>query len=92
MKKEEQALLMKRHALLSHIQEKLKITKNTMEKQIALLDAYNPLAVLKRGYAIVSDEEGIIRSIRDVHDKDRLSIRLQDGRIQVEVVNQEESK
>ena len=74
------------------IQEKLKITKNTMEKQIALLDAYNPLAVLKRGYAIVSDEEGIIRSIRDVHDKDRLSIRLQDGRIQVEVVNQEESK
>lgn len=92
MKKEEQALLTKRHTLLSHIQEKLKITKNTMEKQIALLDAYNPLAVLKRGYAIVSDEEGIIRSIRDVHDKDRLSIRLQDGRIQVEVVNQEESK
>lgn len=44
------------------------------------LEALNPLAILKRGYAMVSGPEGdIIRSTEQVHDGDQVNVRVSDG-------------
>jgi exodeoxyribonuclease VII large subunit len=44
------------------------------------LGALNPLAVLGRGYAVVSHPDGqVVRSVRQVQPDDELHIRVSDG-------------
>jgi exodeoxyribonuclease VII large subunit len=44
------------------------------------LESLNPLAILKRGYSMVSGPDGtIIRSIEQVHDGDDINVRVSDG-------------
>jgi exodeoxyribonuclease VII large subunit len=44
------------------------------------LEALNPIAILKRGYAMVSGPDGtIIRTTKQVHDGDQVNIRVSDG-------------
>ena len=46
------------------------------------MNALSPLSVLKRGYALVRDENGkIIRDKRDVKKGDTLYIRVEKGEI-----------
>lgn len=52
------------------------------------LTALNPLSVLKRGYAIVSREDGlVIRSVDQVDVGDDLDVRVSDGEIGVKVLD-----
>jgi exodeoxyribonuclease VII large subunit len=54
--------------------------KNTLAGMNGRLASLNPLAVLKRGYAVVFKEDGrIVRSTSDVKAGDNLSIRVSDG-------------
>lgn len=46
------------------------------------LAALNPLAVLRRGYAVVHTSGGVLHSAQAVQPGDELSVRLVDGRIQ----------
>jgi len=50
-------------------------------KLIASLDALNPLAVLKRGFALAMDKEKkeIIPSVEDLEKHDRILLRMRDG-------------
>lgn len=60
--------------------------KKHLERNISLLDAYNPLHILKRGYSITSKDDGtIVRSIHDVKKDDLLHIRFDDGIIDAKV-------
>jgi exodeoxyribonuclease VII large subunit len=44
------------------------------------LGSLNPLAVLGRGYAVVSHPDGqVVRSVQQVQPDDRLNIRVSDG-------------
>lgn len=55
----------------------------SMKKEI---EALSPLAVLSRGYAIVTDEKGnAIKSKKKIYDKEKLSIRVSDGSFAVRV-------
>ena len=50
------------------------------------LEALNPVAILKRGYAMVSGPDGdIIRSTEQVHDGDQVNIRVSDGNFSANV-------
>lgn len=50
------------------------------------LTACDPLAPLARGYALVADARGaVVHSVRQAHDGQELSIRLQDGALGVTV-------
>lgn len=50
------------------------------------LDSLSPLKTLKRGFAVVSGEDGVVRkSIREVQAGEPIQIRLSDGRIYAEV-------
>ena len=51
------------------------------------LAALNPYAVLKRGYAILTDAAGqVVKSVEQVHPADSLDIQVSDGAIQSQVV------
>ena len=53
----------------------------------AMLDAMSPLKVLGRGYAIPRREDGtVLRSARQAHPGEELSLRLSDGEISCKVI------
>ena len=43
------------------------------------LDALSPLKVISRGYALVSSDKGIVKSVENINTGDSLSIELSDG-------------
>ena len=55
----------------------------TLRHQV--LEAFSPMAALKRGYAIIRKEGKMIRSIKHIRKADVLHLRLSDGEIQAEV-------
>ena len=52
------------------------------------LEALNPKAILKRGYAMVSNPDGgIVRSVNDVQVGDELNVRVSDGDFSTQVTD-----
>ena len=74
--------------LVSNINKCKENYSKEIQNYIHLLDAYSPLQVLKRGYAIVS-KESEITSINEVNIDDCITTRLQDGYIQSVVTRKE---
>ncbi len=74
---------------LQQYNQKLSVsTKNTentrrteLEKQMRLLDAYSPLKILDRGYAIAMKQDHVLSDIDDINVNDEMSIRLSNGTI-----------
>lgn len=70
----------------------------THEKQAVLLasaklEAVSPLATLARGYAILRDQNGQVRSsVDDLSAGDQVEIQLQDGSVDAEIRNKVTSK
>lgn len=66
---------------------KIEKYKSMCVKNIARIDALSPLKTLTRGYSVVQNETGhVIKSKDDVKQNDKLSITLQDGKIDAVVV------
>ncbi|MBQ7891429.1 MAG: exodeoxyribonuclease VII large subunit [Erysipelotrichaceae bacterium] len=74
--------------LVSNINKCKENYSKEIQNYIHLLDAYSPLQVLKRGYAIVL-KESEITSINEVNIDDCITTRLQDGYIQSVVTRKE---
>ncbi len=59
----------------------------------AQLNAYNPLNVLARGYAVVRGADGeVVRSVNQVAADERLSIRVSDGTFKAKTESTTESQ
>ena len=58
---------------------KTKTRRQALSHQQALLESLNPLQVLDRGYALVSQNRRLVRQARDLNLKDRLHIRFAKG-------------
>lgn len=70
-------------AVLDNAGDRLNVT-------MAALDALSPLSVLKRGFSIVETEAGeILRDAERVQVKDKLKIRLANGKLEAEVLKTE---
>lgn len=61
------------------------------EKAAAKLDAISPLKVLSRGYSIAENDNGIVKSIKELESGDNVKIRLSDGSANCKVVSINES-
>ena len=71
-----------RSAQQNHISRLFSQLKRT--KQV--IGALSPLAVLKRGYALVTDDEGqLVRNATEVKIADRMDVRLAEGRLVTKV-------
>jgi exodeoxyribonuclease VII large subunit len=79
------------HKLNSGISNGISYKKAELAKALALLEAHNPLNVLKKGYSIIEDLEGTVLTRREeLKVKKFIKITLQDGSIKTEIHNSEE--
>ncbi len=67
--------------ILINPEELLTKYKNSMELVINKLNLLNPLNVLAKGYSVATSEGHPIKSIKDVHIKDVIDIKVIDGNI-----------
>jgi exodeoxyribonuclease VII large subunit len=83
-------LQMLAHRLDSAVDIALTQKSKALGLSIAKLDALSPLAVLTRGYSITQTEDGkILRDSQNVKSGDKLKIRLENGKLNAEVLSSE---
>ena len=72
----------------NNIKNKYSICEKEYTKNIALLDSYSPLKTLARGYSVASNLNTglVIKNKDDVKKGDLIDIKVQDGKIEAEVV------
>lgn len=82
----QQHLARAQQRLLQSPSDWLQPTKIRLQQQMALLAAVSPLQVLARGYAVVQKPNGeVIKSSRQVSPGERVTARLGDGTLALEV-------
>lgn len=91
-KEMDRQIQMSRQGLFTSIEHYRLQTKEVMGKKIALLNAFSPLKILERGYAITYQNNQLIKSINDITIEDEITIRMQDGYLYANVKKKEELK
>lgn len=71
------------------ITQRMMAEKSRFGTHLSLLNAYSPLNVLERGYAIATSEHHALRSVHDVHVQDTIAVRLTDGELTATVTGKE---
>ena len=66
---------------LLYIMTTLERFRERLSHNVAKANAMNPLSVLYRGYSVVENDSGVVKSVKDVNAGDRVSLTLSDGRI-----------
>lgn len=83
---QEQRRLALQHRLERLMRAKIEGCETRLVSSMAALDAMSPLKVLGRGYALAQDEAGgVVRDARTLSPGQELTLRLAQGRAQVEV-------
>ena len=77
--------------LCTQVQIYARMQKEALRKQITLLDAYSPLAILQRGYALVEQQDTLIKSAQQLQKGDQVHIRFHDGGWRAQLIEKEES-
>lgn len=76
------ALVLSSERLMTSAAHVNEIKKHTLSALSGKLEALSPLAVLSRGYGVVSSEEGkVIKEIADVSVGDKITVKVRDGEI-----------
>ena len=78
-----------RRSLIQNQQRRVNEARQALCRYAGLLDAYSPLKILGRGYALVYENERMISSIHEIKENS-LSIRMKDGIIHTNVIKKEE--
>ena len=80
------------HELITQlVNRRLNESTNVLKNRIDILEALNPLAILKRGYSVTLDNtSNPVKSIKQVKPNDVIRIRVSDGKIQAQVLESEE--
>ena len=74
-----------RNRINAALDERMSKTRAKLELTKGKLEAISPLAVMDRGYAIVSDPKGkVISSVHEAEGMDIMKIRFRDGETEVE--------
>lgn len=68
------------YKMILHMNNIIKSKKNTLITNISVIEAFNPLKVLIRGYTVCSDSSGnTIKSIKKIKKGDNINILFTDG-------------
>ncbi len=59
--------------------------RNALQSNIALMDAYSPLKILQRGYAIAQSEGHILSSVENIKEGQEIQIKFSDGIVKTTV-------
>lgn len=69
--------------MLNYYQHEL----NRLHNNMKLMDAFSPLKVINRGYAIAMIDDDIVTSIQDLELKDSVNIKVKDGQFTAQVTD-----
>lgn len=70
------------------ISNRIDVEKLRIKSLNDLLEAHNPLNVLKKGYTIVEDNEGkVISSKENIKENDEVQIMFKDGKVKAKITN-----
>ena len=72
--------------LQNALKSNLTAKQQAWELAVSRLEAASPVAVLRRGYALVYQGEHIVRDAAELHTDDHLTIRFADGQAEVQVI------
>lgn len=69
------------------IRQKLESSKKKLDREASLLNSFNPLAILNRGYSITTNlaTGAVVKEIREVKAGDRVGVRVTDGEMECRV-------
>ena len=73
--------------LHTRVVAKLQGTQQQLERQTVLLRALDPLAALRRGYALVRAQTGLVRSVADVHMGQAITLQMHDGMAHASIIS-----
>jgi exodeoxyribonuclease VII large subunit len=75
-------------SMVTHINQHIREGQTTIARQESMLDALNPMAILRRGYSITRTlpDRSAVRSVKKVTIDQNLEILLRRGRLAVTVV------
>ena len=75
--------------IFERISQKVKENIRDFENQLDIADQLlvncDYKNILKRGYALISDNKGFVKYISDLESKDNIFIEMQDGKRQVKI-------
>ncbi len=77
--------------LMQAMRTKLAIQRTVFEKSIASLHVLNPLHVLTRGYAVVSQNGNPVRSVKEISENEEFDIRMKDGTLRAVCLERQET-
>ena len=85
-----QELVEREERLKRAIQYQLNEIKNSLDRRVHKVITLNPLETLKRGYSVVTKDNEIIKSVKNIKIEDEIAIKVTDGIIKgkVKEINQ----
>ena len=70
--------------------DRVNAERSRLSKAAAKMEAFDPFAVLARGYSIAETDEGkLVKTVGDVQKNDKLTVRVSDGTIHAVVESTE---
>lgn len=75
----QQELLEREERLRRAFQYQINEIKNSLDRRVHKIITLNPLETLKRGYSVVTKENKIIKSIKNIKIDDEIEIKVTDG-------------
>ena len=70
------------------LQQRIDAERHRFEQAVGCLEALSPLAVLARGYAVVSTQESVVRDADDLQTGDVVQVRLHRGKFRAKVLSE----
>ena len=61
--------------------------KNTIDNNLSKIDSMNPVKVLQRGYAYISNNGNVVKSVDDIEVDSKIRMTLYDGEIYAKVID-----
>jgi exodeoxyribonuclease VII large subunit len=80
-------LILQQHNLQSSLKDLLQQRQQTFSNIAATLDALSPLSTLKRGYAIATKDNKVLRKVEETKPGDNISVQLHEGSLSCVVEN-----
>lgn len=74
-----QELVEREERLKRAIQYQLNEIKNSLDRRVHKVITLNPLETLKRGYSVVTKDNEIIKSVKNINIEDEIAIKVTDG-------------
>ena len=74
-----QELVEREERIKRAIQYQLNEIKNSLDRRVHKVITLNPLETLKRGYSVVTKENEVIKSVKNIKIEDEIAIKVTDG-------------